>query len=888
MKTEVTPKTKTPQAILLANYTPPIFLIKEVKLCFNLEEEKTTVSSKMNVYQNPNENSNANSKPDLLLNGKNLKFISAKIDGRILTPSDYIVDEESLTIKSPPQKFCLEITNEIDPKNNTALEGLYKSGSIFCTQNEPEGFRTITYFLDRSDVMAKYTTKIIADQKLYPVLLSNGNEIGQGILANGKHWVEWEDPFAKPSYLFALVAGDLGWICDEFITMSGRKIDLRIYCDKGNESKCQHAMQSLIKAMKWDEEVFGLEYDLDIFMIVAVDAFNMGAMENKGLNIFNTSCALADTTTATDDNYARIEGVIAHEYFHNWTGNRVTCRDWFQLTLKEGLTVFRDQEFSSDMHSRPLQRIQDVLTLRSSQFTEDSGPTAHPIKPASYIQINNFYTATVYNKGAEVIRMIKTLIGPEAFRRGIDKYFELYDGQAVTTEDFVHAMELASGRDLTQFKRWYHQAGTPEVQVTSEYDQNKKTFMLKISQSCPATADKSEKEPFHFPLALGLIGKNGQDFPLKMNGVTLKRPLIEITRQEETFTFEDVPEAPVLSINRNFTAPIKVNLEYSQKDYMFLMAHDSDPFNRWEAGQELAKDLMLKMIADLADGNLPKLDPDFIKAFGAILNDSSLDNAMKARALILPSESILAQNQNPIDYDGIHLVREFVVHKLAETYQERFKDIYIGLNSLAPYHFDADSVGKRSLKNLCLAYLSFLATPETIGLCIEQFNKATNMTDQISALSLLVDIECPEKEKALQAFYMQWKHDTLVMNKWLAVQALSKLDGTFEKVHALLKDPVFDLCIPNLVRALIFAFSQNAIHFNRNDGVGYAFIADKILELDKLNPQIAAGLARAFRGYSKLDPMRKKAMKKELDRILAQPELSTNVYEIVSKSLAWE
>lgn len=885
MKTEVKAKANALQPTFLADYQPPEYLIHDIKLSFDLDDEKTVVASKMHIYRNSD--SNEETRP-LILHGKHLKLLSVKIDGNLLTPANYILNEETLTINNPPGAFVLEIENEINPKSNTALEGLYKSGTIFCTQNEPEGFRTITYFLDRSDVMAKYTTKIIADQKLYPVLLSNGNEIARGSLEGGKHWVEWEDPFAKPSYLFALVAGDLGCIRDEFVTMSGRKIDLRIYCDKGNESKCRHAMQSLIKSMKWDEEVFGLEYDLDIFMIVAVDAFNMGAMENKGLNIFNTSCALADTSTATDDNFARIEGVIAHEYFHNWTGNRVTCRDWFQLTLKEGLTVFRDQEFSADMHSRPLQRIQNVLALRASQFTEDAGPTAHPIKPKSYLQINNFYTATVYNKGAEVIRMIQTLIGHEAFRRGIDKYFELYDGQAVTTEDFLYAMELASGKDLTQFKRWYSQAGTPEIKITSHYDQDKKTFTLKISQSCPPTSDESEKEPLHFPLALGLIGKNGQDLPLQISGIKLKTPLIEITRSEEIFVFEDVLEEPQLSINRNFSAPIKVKLDHSQQNRMFLMAHDSDPFNRWEAGQELAIELMLGMVTDLSDGKSIELDPGYIKAFGTILNDAKLDDALKAQALILPAESTLAQYQNPVDYDGIHLVREFVLHQLADTYQERFTEIYKSLQTNEAYSFNASSVGRRSLKNVCLGYLSLLATPAIIAMCENQFKSATNMTDQLSALAKLVDIECPEREKALRSFYLQWKEDTLVMNKWLAVQALSKLDGTFEKVNALMKDPVFDLCIPNLVRALILSFSQNAVHFNRNDGVGYAFITDRIIELDKLNPQIAAGLARAFRGYNKLDPMRKKAMKRELDRILAEPNLSTNVYEIVSKSLAWE
>ncbi|MGZ3733260.1 MAG: aminopeptidase N, partial [Parachlamydiaceae bacterium] len=560
-------------------------MIKKVHLCFDLEDEKTLVTSKMDFIRNPESTSNFS----LVLNGEELKLHSIKLDGRLLSDAEYDVDEKILTIHNPPQAFTLQIENEINPKKNTALEGLYKSGGIFCTQNEPEGFRRITYFLDRSDVMAKYTTKIMADQKRYPILLSNGNEIGRGSLDNGRHWVEWQDPFAKPSYLFALVAGDLGLVSDTFTTMSGRKIDLRIYCDKGNEGKCAHAMQSLIKAMRWDEEVFGLEYDLDIYMIVAVDAFNMGAMENKGLNIFNTSCVLGDPSTATDANYARIETVIAHEYFHNWTGNRVTCRDWFQLTLKEGLTVFRDQEFSSDMQSRAVKRIEDVMTLRGRQFAEDAGPTAHPIKPKSYLEVNNFYTATVYNKGAEVIRMIQTLIGKEVFCRGITKYFELYDGQAVTTEDFIYAMEQVSGRNFTQFRRWYSQAGTPIVEIDSQYDANKKTLSLCVKQRCEPTADNSEKEPFHFPLALGLLGKDGHDLPLQIAGKRLSQSLIEIAQPEETFVFENVEELPVLSINRNFAAPIKIEMDVSKSDLLFLMAHDSDPFNRWEAGQKLAK-----------------------------------------------------------------------------------------------------------------------------------------------------------------------------------------------------------------------------------------------------------------------------------------------------------
>lgn len=885
MKTNELAKNNTPQAIFLADYKPPTHFVKEIKLCFDLDDEKTVVTSQMKIDQNPHYEKEAS---PLRLNGEQMKLLSIKIDGRPLNLDEYTLDDHSLTIMRPPHAFLLEIENEINPKNNTSLDGLYKSGSIFCTQNEPEGFRKITYFPDRSDVMAKYTTKIIADQKLYPILLSNGNEIGRGNLENGKHWVEWEDPFVKPSYLFALVAGDLGSISDTFTTMSGRKIDLKIYCDKGNESKCHHAMHSLKKAMKWDEEVFGLEYDLDIYMIVAVDAFNMGAMENKGLNIFNTSCTLADVTTATDDNFGRIETVIAHEYFHNWTGNRVTCRDWFQLTLKEGLTVFRDQEFTADMQSRPVQRIDQVLTLRGNQFPEDAGPTAHPIQPKSYIQINNFYTPTVYNKGAEVIRMIQTLIGPEAFRRGITKYFELYDGQAVTTDDFIYAMELASGRDFTQFKRWYSQAGTPEIQVESKYNPEQKTLALKITQSCPPTADQSEKEPFEFPLAIAMLGKEGREIPLKLAGANLLTPYVLIKAREENFVFEDVSENPVLSINRNFSAPIKTLTNYTREETAFLMAYDTDPFNRWEASQKLATELMLEMVTDLSEGKELTLDPTYIRAYGAVLNDATLDNALKAKALILPGEATLGQYQAIIDFDGIHLVREFVLQKLASTYQNQFEEIYASLNTPEPYQFDSVSVGKRGLKNVCLGYLAILETPEAVALCDHQFKTATNMTDQFAALSMLTNIDVPQQKEALQAFYKQWSANTLVMNKWLAIQALSKLDGAFETVHALLKDPVFDMAIPNLVRALIGSFTQNAIHFHRNDGAGYAFLADRILEVDKLNPQIAAGLSQAFRKLDRLDPMRKKAMKRELHRILAAPNLSSNVYEIISKSLEWD
>ncbi len=854
--------------IFLTDYATPRYLIEEVFICFTLDDEKTLVSSKMQMHRNLDP-----SDSPLVLQGEQMQLLSIKINGERLDEYQYVLDEKTLTVKNPPASFLLEIENEINPKNNTALEGLYKSGSIFCTQNEPEGFRKITYFLDRPDVMAKYTTKIIADSTFYPVLLSNGNPIGKGQLENGKHWIEWQDPFPKPSYLFALVAGDLGFIEDVFETMSGRTIDLRIYCDKGNESKCHHAMQSLIKAMKWDEEVFGLEYDLDIFMIVAVDAFNMGAMENKGLNIFNTSCVLADPKSATDDNYVRVEAVIAHEYFHNWTGNRVTCRDWFQLTLKEGLTVFRDHEFSADMLSRPLQRVENVLALRQRQFPEDAGPMAHPIQPKSYIQINNFYTATVYEKGSEIIRMIQTMIGKKAFRAGITKYFELYDGKAVTTDDFLHAMQIVSGKDLSQFKRWYNQAGTPKVTFTSDYDPIEKTCTLTIKQRCDPTADHSEKLPFHFPLALGLFGKDGnflQDF------------LLEIRKEEESFTFKAVQDKPIFSINQNFSAPIIVESPYGKEELTFLMENDTDPVSRWDAGQMLATDLILSMIED------PIVDLGFIKAFGVILNDPNLDAGLKAKALQLPTEAFIAERQQIINFDGIHASRELVLKALASEYEESFKTLYHQLNTDAPYCYDAKSCGERSLKNIALSYLSILETEEAILLCRNQFKNALNMTDQFASLVCLSNIQCLEKEEALASFYTDWNTDTLVMNKWLAAQASSKLDGTLQKVKLLMADPVFDLKIPNLVRSLIGIFAQNQSQFHQKTGEGYVFLADCILELDLINPQIAAGLASCFKKLANLDEDRKETMKKELKRVIEKPNLSSHVYEIVSKSLDWD
>lgn len=874
-----------PKTVYLREYQQPAFLIDNVTFTFDLDEERTIVHSQMAMRRNPKSGEKDSA---LVLNGEKISLISIKIDGKTLHQNQYRLDEHSLTILKPPQKFLLEIENSCCPKENTALEGLYKSGKILCTQNEPEGFRRITYFLDRSDVMTKFRTKLIADEKLYPILLSNGNEVGRGKADKGKHWVEWEDPFLKPSYLFAIVAGDLGQIKDKFTTMSGRTIDLHIYCDKGNEGRCQHAMTSLKKSMKWDEDVFGLEYDLDIFMIVAVDAFNMGAMENKGLNIFNTNAVLADVDTATDDNFNRIEGIVAHEYFHNWTGNRVTCRDWFQLTLKEGLTVFRDQEFSGDMHSSSVERIEDVLALRTRQFSEDAGPTAHPIKPSSYIEINNFYTATVYNKGAEVIRMIRTLIGKEAFRKGMDKYFELYDGQAVTTEDFVHAMELASGRNFTQFKRWYHQAGTPRLKADWKYHPENKTLELTLEQHCAPTADKSPKEPFHIPCIVGFLGPDGKELNVALTpaGAKVTSWTLELTESKKTFVFHNVSEKPIPSLNRRFSAPIKLDAPYTFEDYLFLMAHDSDDFNRWEAGQEIATRLILDMAKTHKAKKPLALHEGFSKSFGLLLADSRLDMALKAKAMQLPSETVIAERMTTIDTDSIHAAKEFLTKELSKRHHNKLLEIYQACADHGPYKFEAQATSRRALKNTCLDYLAHSGSQEAILLCENQYNKSTNMTDQFAALACLADIPCPERGRALQSFYKKWKDNLLVMTKWFSVQALSKLSNTLEEVIALENDPAFKPDIPNLTRALYNTFAANLPIFHAKDGSGYRFVADKVIELDKKNPLVAARLAEGFRKYAYLDSSRQELMKEHLERILKEPTTSPNVYEIVTKTLS--
>lgn len=868
--TNLTETQEAPKPKFLKDYEKPHFAIDYVHLTFQLDDHKTRVTSKMKILRDP-----LNSKAPLILNGERMKLLSVTLDGKLLHNDEYTLTEKTLTIEHVPNEFQLIIENEINPAANTFLDGLYKSKAIFCTQNEPQGFRKITYFLDRPDVMTSYVTKIIANKEKYPILLSNGNKINSGDLENGKHFVEWEDPFKKPSYLFALVAGDLECLEDTFMRKSGRAVKLEIYCEKGMKNKCTHAMTSLKKSMKWDEEVYNLEYDLDIFMIVAVDAFNAGAMENKGLNIFNISCVLSDQDSATDDNFVRVEKVIAHEYFHNWTGDRVTVRDWFQLTLKEGLTVFRDQEFTSDMSSRAVHRIENVSLLRSHQFPEDAGPTAHPIRPSSYIEMNNFYTSTVYDKGSEIIRMIYTLIGHNTFFEGMKKYFELFDGKAVTCDDFIHAMELASKRDLTQFKRWYEQKGTPKLTVEEEYDPRAKIYKLKLTQSNPM--EGTNPLPLHFPILLGLLDPKGKDYPIA--------PLIEVTKKEEVFTFSGIPSKPILSINREFSAPILVESPLTQKEFTFLMAHDRDDFNRWEASQQLGTTILENLLKCYHKHKKLELNGDYAKAFSILLNNESLDYSLKALALIPPSESILSQNQSIIDFDGNHFVRNWLLKKLAEENQTQFLKLYHSLIDEGAYSIEPKAMGRRKLKNCCLSYLAKLETPQVIDLTFTQFKMANNMTDEFAALSILNQIDTPEREEALAHFFEKWKKDPLVMVKWLSIQALSPLSNALEKVEKLLSNPVFDYKVPNLARALIGSFFENHIHFHAKDGSGYQFFESQIKTLDEINPQVAARLATASRKFPKLDPERHSRMKEALESLLNKKGLSQNTYEILSKSL---
>jgi aminopeptidase N len=874
------------QPIHQKDYTPPDYLIEKVELTFDLDPDLTRVVSQLSIRSNPGHG--ALRKP-LVLDGEALTLVSLKLDGVELDPSRYFVEEERLTISEVPDAFSLEVVTEICPRENSELSGLYISGPMLCTQCEAEGFRRITYFADRPDVMAVYTVTLRADRARCPVLLANGNLTGSGTLPDGRHFATWHDPFKKPSYLFALVAGELMHVSDTFTTMTGRPVKLEVYVEEKNRAKCDHALRSLKRAMRWDEEEFGREYDLDVYMIVAVDDFNMGAMENKGLNVFNSRYVLASPQTATDDDYQAIEEVIGHEYFHNWTGNRITCRDWFQLSLKEGLTIYRDQEFSADMQSRPVKRISDVRLLRSSQFPEDAGPLAHPVRPESYVEINNFYSMTVYHKGGEVIRMLRTLLGREAFRAGMDLYFDRHDGHAVGVDEFVQAMADAGNRDLSQFMHWYDQAGTPVLSISGNYSQATSTYTMTVTQSCPPTPGQPEKEPFHIPLALGLLDRNGNELPLRLSGeaeAAGTTRVLELRNNVESFSFTGIPSPPVPSLLRNFSAPVKVEYPYSDDDLSLLMTCDSDPFVRWEAGQLQALRIILALVADYKGGRQLQLSEGFVDSVARLLADDRQDRGFLAEALTLPTESYLAEQMDVVDPVAIHEVREFVRRTLGTRLRDRFAAVREACAPRAPYRSDDGLAGCRRLKNLCLAYLMAPGSREAIGMGVAQFNTADNMTDSLGALTPLASCACEERGEALQAFYKKWRDERGVIDKWFTLQATSRLPDTLNRVQELLAHPDFDIRNPNRVRALVGAFSSsNPARFHDPCGAGYKFLADQVLKLNAINPQIAARLVTPFTRWRRYDTARQELMKVELQRILAEPGLAKDVYEIVSKSV---
>ena len=870
-----------PKITYLKDYKSPSFEISEVFLTVHLHDTETLVQSRLLVRK-------LKKSTNLFLHGKHLHLQSLVVNGSPLGVHEYELRGEGLEIKDVPETMVVETEVIINPQDNKSLYGLYKSGDIFCTQCEPEAFRKITFFLDRPDVMSTFKTKIIADKKRYPILLSNGNPILSGNEKGGKHFVVWEDPFKKPSYLYALVAGDLALIQDSFTTKSARSIDLRIYVDKGNEHLCSHAIKSLKKAMAWDEGRFNLEYDLNTYMIVAVDSFTMGAMENKGLNIFNSACILADPKMATDRDFLNIENIIGHEYFHNWTGNRVTCRDWFQLTLKEGLTVFRDQEFSSDMNSRSVKRIEDVLRLKLNQFPEDQGPMSHPIRPDHYIEINNFYTSTVYEKGAEVIRMIHTILGEEGFQRGMRRYFDLYDGMGVTTDDFIKAMRCVNN-NFEQFKRWYEQSGTPEVSVHSSYDSKKHLLTIQLRQFCRETPGR--KLPFHFPLAIGLIGRDGKDIPLVLKESTSDKPfvregILNIREERERFTFEKVTSKPVLSFNRGLTAPIIVHGSMAMEDWCHLLAYDSDEFNRYEASQALGKmvvDSLLEQIHGNGEGDYSVREVYF-EAYEVLLKEKNLDNSVKALCLTLPPEKILHQGQC-IDIEGIFKAKKVLKRKLCRKFKVLWEDIYEKNAMDDPHKVDRNSMGKRAIRNCALSFLSELCSQESFALLYDQFQNSSNMTDQLASLSLLCHFECEERKKALEEFFHRWKNHTLVMQKWLSVQARSELPGTLDEVKKLEESSVYDKGVPNLFYSLIGSFSSNFIHFHHESGEGYDFIARQVVERDGETPQVASSLSRAFEDFKKLTKAKQKLMQPHLEHILNTDNLSKNTFEIIEKIL---
>jgi aminopeptidase N len=875
-------KTEQPVAIRRQDYKPAPYRVARTSLEFLLEPTATRVHASLDIEP-------LQDAPGALeLLGEHLKLIDIKIEGRPLAKDAYTVADDKLVIKAPPQtRFRLDTSVELNPQANTALSGLYISDGMFCTQCEAEGFRRITYSLDRPDNMSIYSVRMVADRALYPVLLSNGNEVARGTLPGGRHFAEWHDPFPKPSYLFALVAGDLAHAEDHFVTSSGRRVKLGIYVTHGNEDKVSFAMGALQRSMKWDEEAFGREYDLDVFNIVAVSAFNFGAMENKGLNIFNDKLILARPDTATDMDYDLIEAVVGHEYFHNWSGNRVTCRDWFQLSLKEGFTVFRDQSFSAEMRSAAVERIGDVRALRMRQFQEDGGPLAHPVRPDSYLTIDNFYTATVYEKGAEVVRMVRTILGQENFRKGSDLYFARHDGTAATCDDFIKAMEDASGVDLSQFKLWYSQAGTPQVTAHGKYDAGSKTYELTLEQKLAPTPGQTDKKPMHIPVAVGLVGRtSGQDIQIDVDGSKAATQILNLREAKQTFKLKGVSEPVVPSIGRGFSAPAKFVSDLTAEDRAFLMAKDSDSFNRWESGQKFATDLLLRMASDARAGKTPKPDQLFVESFGELLRDARKDPAFTTMAIQLPTEMELAQAIDEADPDAIHAARETLRKALATTYKGALRDTYQSFKSNEPYSPDAASAGRRSLRNICLRYLTAEDTKDVRAMAFEHFRGADNMTDKIGGLAPLADMDGEEGETALGQFYEQWKANPLVIDKWMSLQAMSCRPDALSRIQNLTKHPAFNIENPNRVRALIGAFVMgNQLRFHAADGAGYQFLGDHVLKLDSLNPQVAARLCGAFETWRRFDSRRQQMIREQLTRINKTKGLSRNVLEITEKTL---
>ncbi len=868
------PPQTSPRETRLADYRPPAFLVETVELAFDLDEAATRVRSRLTVRRNPD---SADADAPLTMDGEALTLVRVALNGEELGANRYRIEDGKLQIPDMPDAATLEIETRIAPKDNTELSGLYTSNGSFFTQCEAEGFRRITYFPDRPDVMARFTTTITADAAHVPIMLSNGNPGAIEDIGNGRHRIIWTDPHPKPSYLFALVAGELVAVKDKFVTRSGRHVELGIWVRRGDEDRCAHAMRSLKTSMKWDEDVFGLEYDLDVFNIAAVSDFNMGAMENKGLNVFNTKYVLAKPETATDSDYQGIESVIAHEYFHNWTGNRVTCRDWFQLSLKEGLTVYRDQEFSADQGSRVVKRIGDVRALRAAQFREDTGPLAHPVQPDHYITIDNFYTATVYNKGAEVIRMMATIIGRRAFRRGMDLYFARHDNQAVTIDDFAQAMQDASGVDLTRFRRWYRQAGTPEVTVSDGHDAPTRRYTMTLTQRTPPTPDQSDKQPLMIPVVMGLLDGAGREIAART---------LLFGEAEQSFVFDDVAERPVPSLLRGFSAPVKLS-GVPPAQLQFLAAHDTDPFVRWESAQQYATHLLLAMAAAQRRGETPALDQGLIDALAATLRSADADPAFAAEALALPSEAFLADQMAVADVDAIHAVRHSARAAIGQALRDELRATYERLTDTGPYRIDGAAIGRRALRNTCLAYLAADGDADGIARAKAQFDAGQNMTDVLASLAVLSAVGCAERQAALDAFHARWRGDDLVLDKWFAIQAMSPLPDTTAAVRALAKHADFDLRNPNRVRALVASFaSGNQVRFHDLTGSGYRFLADTIVALDPMNSQVAARLVPPLGQWRRFEPARQVLMKQELRRILEVPSLSKGTFEMASRSVA--